>query len=132
LAGRSFERKLISSSKGERVTAPAHGDPIDIEGVTVATVDDKVRLQTVRTWFDPLDMFRQIAPNGVVKKETVDKNLTPEEAWESERTEKPEVDANEHGMTEDVEKHLKELGISPNEVVEGMGCPFAGSKEAAT
>lgn len=37
--------------------------------MTVAQVDDKVRLQKVETWFDPLEMFRQIAPNGIVNKE---------------------------------------------------------------
>lgn len=50
------------------VTAKAHGGTIDIQGVTVAQVDDKVRLQKVETWFDPMEMFRQIAPNGIVNK----------------------------------------------------------------
>ncbi|OCK85442.1 hypothetical protein K432DRAFT_439311 [Lepidopterella palustris CBS 459.81] len=63
------------NNKGDKVTAKAHGGPIDIEGVTVATVDDKVRLQQVQTWFDPLEMFRQIAPNGVVNKEIVPKKI---------------------------------------------------------
>src|SRR6267154_1532256 len=63
-------------SKGQKVTAKAHGGPIDIEGVTVATVDDKVRLQNVHTWFDPLEMFRQIAPNGVVNKESIPKMVS--------------------------------------------------------
>ena len=62
-------------SKGQKVTAKAHGGPIDVEGVTVATVDDKVRLQNVQTWFDPLEMFRQIAPNGVVK-ESIPKTVS--------------------------------------------------------
>lgn len=66
---------LTLCSKGEKVTAKAHGGPIDIVGVTIATVDDKVRLQTVDTYFDPLDMFRQIAPNGIVNKEIVDKKV---------------------------------------------------------
>lgn len=56
-------------SKGEKITAKAHNGSIDIEGVTVAQVDDQVRLQKVETWFDPLEMFRQIAPNGIVNKE---------------------------------------------------------------
>jgi hypothetical protein len=34
----------------------------------VAKVDDKVRLQSVETWFDPMEMFRQIAPTGVVNR----------------------------------------------------------------
>ncbi|KAK4996224.1 hypothetical protein LTR66_004115 [Elasticomyces elasticus] len=63
------------NDKGEKVTAKAHGGPIDIQGVTVAQVDDKVRLQSVHTWFDPLEMFRQIAPNGVVNKEIVSKRV---------------------------------------------------------
>lgn len=28
--------------------------------MTVAKVDDKLRLQSVETWFDPMEMFRQI------------------------------------------------------------------------
>ena len=67
------------NNKGEKVTAKAHGGPIDIQGVTIATVNDKVQLQAVRTWFDPMDMFRQIAPNGVVKKEEAKKNMSPAE-----------------------------------------------------
>ncbi|KAK8240611.1 putative pathogen-related protein [Phyllosticta capitalensis] len=65
------------NDKGEKVTAKAHGGPIDIQGVTVAKVDDKVRLQRVETWFDPMDMFRQIAPQGIVNKEPVAKKVSP-------------------------------------------------------
>lgn len=61
----------IRHSKGEKVTAKAHGGSIDIQGVTVATVDDKLRLQSVHTWMDPMEMFRQIAPEGIVNKEAV-------------------------------------------------------------
>lgn len=56
-------------SKGEKITAKAHGGLIDIQGVTVAKVNDKVQVQSLQTWFDPMEMFRQIAPNGVVNKE---------------------------------------------------------------
>jgi hypothetical protein len=73
------------NNKGEKVTAKAHGGPIDIQGVTVATVNDKVQLQAVRTWFDPLDMFRQIAPEGVVKKEEVKGGMRPEDVVEQEQ-----------------------------------------------
>ncbi|KAL1636405.1 hypothetical protein SLS58_009824 [Diplodia intermedia] len=69
------------NDKGEKVTAKAHGGSIDIEGVTVATVDDKVRLRRVETWFDPMEMFRQIAPQGIVNKEAV--------AWRVSRTPSP-------------------------------------------
>lgn len=68
------------NNKGEKVTAKAHGGPIDIQGVTVATVNDKVQLQSVRTWFDPMDMFRQIAPDGVVKKESKKEGMSPADA----------------------------------------------------
>lgn len=68
------------NNKGEKVTAKAHGGAIDIQGVTVATVNDKVQLQDVRTWFDPMDMFRQIAPNGVVKKEKAAEGVSPGDA----------------------------------------------------
>lgn len=74
---------LTPHSKGEKVTAKAHGGPIDIQGVTVATVDDKVRLQAVDTWFDPLDMFRQIAPNGVVNKEVMNRKVDPVDALDT-------------------------------------------------
>lgn len=43
--------------------------------MTVADVDDKVRLQHLDTWFDPLDMFRQIAPQGVVNKESMNRHV---------------------------------------------------------
>ena len=59
-------------SKGEKVTAPAHGATIDIQGITIAHVNEKVQLQSVETWFDPMEMFRQIAPNGIVNKTIVD------------------------------------------------------------
>lgn len=33
--------------------------------MTVAHVDEAVRVKKLETWFDPMDMFRQIAPEGV-------------------------------------------------------------------
>lgn len=74
---------LTCRSKGEKVTAKAHGGPIDIQGVTVATVDDKVRLQAVDTWFDPLEMFRQIAPGGIVNKEVMNRKVDPTDALDT-------------------------------------------------
>ncbi|KAL9059353.1 MAG: hypothetical protein Q9162_001222 [Coniocarpon cinnabarinum] len=59
------------NDKGEKVIAKAHGGPIELKGTTWAWVDDKVRVKKLETWFDPLEMFRQIAPNGIVNKETV-------------------------------------------------------------
>jgi hypothetical protein len=66
------------------VTAKAHGGAIDITGITIATVDDAVRLQEVNTYFDPMEMFRQIAPNGIVNRQVVDKRIDPSSALDSE------------------------------------------------
>ncbi|KAK8105959.1 hypothetical protein PG999_009318 [Apiospora kogelbergensis] len=49
---------------GEKITAKAHGGPIDIQGVTVAHLNDKSQVTKLETWFDPIEMFRQIAPEG--------------------------------------------------------------------
>ncbi|KAK7927935.1 pathogen-related protein [Apiospora marii] len=47
-----------------RITAKAHGGTIDIQGVTVAHLNDKFQVTKLETWFDPVEMFRQIAPEG--------------------------------------------------------------------
>lgn len=129
------------SSKGEKVTAKAHGGLIDIQGVTVATVNEKVQLQSVRTWFDPLDMFRQIAPDGVVKKEAVDKNLSPDEALDSNQTAeinqkpRPLETALPDRTKEPAERTPTAAGGDSSraeKLVEATGRPFAGtaSREA--
>jgi hypothetical protein len=71
------------NNRREKVTAKAHGGVIDIQGVTVASVNEKVQLQGVRTWFDAMDMFRQIAPEGVVSKEEVEQGVRAEDVVES-------------------------------------------------
>ena len=78
-----FDHLLTCHSKGEKVTAKAHGGPIEIFGITVAQVDDKVRLQAVDTWMDPLAMFRQIAPYGVVNKEPMDHKVNKVDALDA-------------------------------------------------
>jgi hypothetical protein len=102
------------NNKGEKVTAKAHGGSIDIQGVTVATVNDKVQLQSVRTWFDPMDMFRQIAPNGVVKKETVDKSMAPTDVVDSTTS------------TTSVTEALEAMGLDN---AAATGCPFAAGAQ---
>ncbi|KAI9711469.1 MAG: hypothetical protein M1820_002032 [Bogoriella megaspora] len=64
------------NDKGEKVTAKAHGGAIDIEGVTVAHVNDKLQVLNLETWFDPLEMFRQISPSGIVNREIVAKKAS--------------------------------------------------------
>lgn len=113
------------NDKGEKVMAKAHGGAIDIQGVTVASVDEKVRLQSVETWFDPLDMFRQIAPNGVVNKETVERKVGKELSDlmdEDEGAQKRTIPT----MPLAADK-LRENGI---ETAAGSACPFAvGAQE---
>ncbi|CAG8981164.1 hypothetical protein HYALB_00005879 [Hymenoscyphus albidus] len=93
------------NDKGEKVTAPAHGGPIDIQGVTVAKVDAQLRLQSVETWFDPLEMFRQIAPNGIVNKVVV----------------KPKEGVDLSGRLDDDEQEQKGVLEAGSAVVEGEG-----------
>lgn len=116
------------NNKGEKVTAKAHGGPIDVQGVTVATVNDKVQLQSVRTWFDPMDMFRQIAPNGVVKKEIVDKSMAPADivASTSSGTATP---TNTTTGTTSVVEALEAMGLDN---AAATSCPFAagGQKQS--
>ena len=52
--------------------------------MTVAEVDDKVRLRAIQTWMDPLEMFRQIAPKGVVNKATMNRNVEKEVALDED------------------------------------------------
>jgi hypothetical protein len=39
-------------SKGEKVTAKCHGGLIDIEGVTVADLDESFKVVHLETWFE--------------------------------------------------------------------------------
>ncbi|KAK3334467.1 hypothetical protein B0H65DRAFT_553419 [Neurospora tetraspora] len=49
-----------TNKDGEKVTLKAHGGPIDIEGIAVAVVNDRLQLQKVEVFFDPMMMFRQM------------------------------------------------------------------------
>lgn len=66
--------------KSQIVTVKAHGGPIDIQGISIATVDDQARIRKIETWFDPLEMFRQIAPDGIVTKEKIITQIDGNEA----------------------------------------------------
>jgi hypothetical protein len=62
--------------------------------VTVATVDETVRLRRVETWFDPMEMFRQIVAAGEVKKEKVESgkgDVEIEEGQEGEETKESDL-----------------------------------------
>lgn len=130
-----YQDKLTDDGdrKGEKVTIKAHGGTIDIQGVTVAKVDEAVRLQSVDTWFDPMEMFRQIAGNGSeVVREAVSAEQK-EAAADQESAEKEGVVVTE----KEVEKNLdgsESLVVAPGEIGEEKpeevatdgtsGCPF--------
>jgi hypothetical protein len=114
-----------SHSKGEKITAKAHGGLIDIQGVTVATVDVAVRLQAVDTWFDPLEMFRQIAPGGIVNKEIMNRKVDPTDALDTVVPENDGVKiAQEHN--DPSSEHANEPApedVLPKQVSNGTGEP---------
>jgi len=58
--GQMKEDYVGMNNKGEKVVLKAHGGPIDIEGVAVAIVNDKLQLNKVEVFFDPMAMFRQM------------------------------------------------------------------------
>jgi hypothetical protein len=55
---------LVCCSKGEKVTIKAHGGPIDMEGMVIAEVNDKLQIKSIEVFYDPMIMFRQMAPDG--------------------------------------------------------------------
>jgi hypothetical protein len=105
------------NNRGEKVTVPAHGGAIDVEGVTVATVNDKVQLQAVRTWFDPMDMFRQIARDGPVDRAEVGKSLDPVDALNA-----PNAGIHRDAGTATAAATLDASFLG---TVAAAGCPFA-------
>ncbi|CCC11528.1 hypothetical protein SMACR_04517 [Sordaria macrospora] len=58
--GTMKEDYVGTNKDGEKVTLKAHGGPIDIEGIAVAVVNNKLQLQKVEVFFDPMMMFRQM------------------------------------------------------------------------
>lgn len=66
------------------MTAKAHGGPVEIFGTTVAQVDDKLRVQSLDTYMDSLDMFRQIAPYGVVNSESMNHKVGLSDALDAD------------------------------------------------
>lgn len=51
---------LTIVSSGEKVQIKGHGETIDIQGIVIAKVNDKLQVESIDVWFDPLEMFRQI------------------------------------------------------------------------
>lgn len=48
---------------GDTVTIKAHGQQLDIQGITVAKLDDELRVTSLETFFDGKDMFEQMKPS---------------------------------------------------------------------
>lgn len=64
----------IIDSKGEKVRIKAHGGMLEVHGTTVATVNDKLQLQSVEIWFDPMQLFRTIAKDHIAEIKTGSEN----------------------------------------------------------
>jgi len=116
-------------SKGQKVVAKAHGGPIEIFGVTIANVDDKVRLQAVDTWMDPLDMFRQIAPHGIVN---ADPNGHQKTIAQSSNTlpDSEQIAGDQHGVDQDQPAigpdHQGTNGVTQSQnLLDSLVCPFS-------
>lgn len=45
------------------VTIKAHGQTLDIQGITIAKVNDKLQITSLETFFDGKDMFEQMKPS---------------------------------------------------------------------
>ena len=60
---------VYNPSSCEKVEIQAHGGPIDIEGITVAKVNDNLQVQALDIWYDPMAMFRQISREHQISSE---------------------------------------------------------------
>ncbi|KAI0399403.1 hypothetical protein F4802DRAFT_589764 [Xylaria palmicola] len=52
------------NAAGERVKVAANGKLVDITGVTVAHLNEKLQVTKLKTWFDSEEMFRQMDPEN--------------------------------------------------------------------
>ncbi|KAI1133976.1 hypothetical protein F5Y05DRAFT_417641 [Hypoxylon sp. FL0543] len=60
------------NSVGEKVTVKANGQLIDIQGVTVATLNSNFQVTGLKTYFDSNEMFRQIDPEGIAIRTSIE------------------------------------------------------------
>lgn len=42
----------------------AHGETLSIEGLLVAKVNDKLQIQSIDVWYDPMSLFNEVTKNG--------------------------------------------------------------------
>ena len=122
------------------MTAKAHGGPIEIFGTTVAVVDDQTRVVSLDTYMDSLDMFRQIAPHGVVNSEPMNRKVGLSDALDADAPNNDGVKiAQAHEQTNGDQapkategitgKHVSNSTSQPADAfVPGQApCPFMGS-----
>lgn len=105
------------------VTVKAHGGPIDIQGISIATVDNQARIQKVETWFDPLEMFRQIAPDGIVTKEKIITQLDGSEApvSKNESSQGGQDPISSEEAANEMQHHVTTVIETPRPAVEALG-----------
>ncbi|RDW82862.1 hypothetical protein BP6252_03974 [Coleophoma cylindrospora] len=93
--------------EGEKVTVKAHGGKIDLQGMTVAKLTKDLRIQSLDTFFDPLELFEQIGTYGISEKVPVGRlgkyKLLPGESHEDY-----------HGMDDHIEKFPEHNPLSEN------------------
>jgi hypothetical protein len=114
--------KPTTNRKGEKITAAAHNGPINIQGITIAQVNEKLQVQTLETWFDPLEMFRQIDPTGI--------------ALPKEATQKPDYAAAQIAQndipaagTALAPESITAIGHEADATTAAAKCPFLSSRE---
>ncbi|KAL4966081.1 uncharacterized protein BDV14DRAFT_199213 [Aspergillus stella-maris] len=65
--GSLADQILNGTRDGQTVEIKAHGGSIEIQGIVVAKVNDKLQLEKIDVWYDPMDIFRQIARENAEK-----------------------------------------------------------------
>lgn len=121
------------------MTAKAHGRPIEIYGTTIAVVDDQTRVVSLDTYMDSLDMFRQIAPHGVVNYEPMNRRVGLSDALDADAPSNDGIkiaqahnlaDADQAATTSENagEKHISNSTGQPADafVPNEDACPFMG------
>ena len=129
------------SSKGEKVTFKAHGGLLDIQGMTVAKVDEGFKVQSLETWFDPLEMFRQLTPKDIkvdgksLSAESADKLVQGKDSIEAFQALTGQLEGEPMANAPDIELENPNAGASGEAHSEDRsqapgvsGCPFASTR----
>ncbi|BEI82281.1 hypothetical protein CcaverHIS002_0301490 [Cutaneotrichosporon cavernicola] len=52
------------NAEGKKVRVKAHGGLLDIEGILIATVNDKLQAEKLEVWMDPRAMWNEVTKTG--------------------------------------------------------------------